>query len=64
MVGAYERAGARALSILTEESRFGGTLTDLSAARAASSLPILRKDFIVDPYQVHEALAAAPTRCC
>ncbi len=58
MVGAYERAGARALSILTEESRFGGALGDLARARAASRLPILRKDFIVDPYQVHEALAA------
>jgi indole-3-glycerol phosphate synthase len=58
VVGAYERAGARALSILTEESRFGGSLGDLARARAASRLPILRKDFIVDPYQVHEALAA------
>jgi indole-3-glycerol phosphate synthase len=57
VVSAYERAGARALSVLTEESRFGGTLADLAAARAASSLPILRKDFIVGEYQVHEALA-------
>jgi indole-3-glycerol phosphate synthase len=57
VVEAYERAGARALSVLTEQSRFGGTLADLEAARRASSLPILRKDFIVDPYQVHEALA-------
>jgi indole-3-glycerol phosphate synthase len=57
VVGAYERAGARALSILTEESRFGGSLRDLAQARAASRLPILRKDFIVDPYQLHEALA-------
>jgi indole-3-glycerol phosphate synthase len=58
VVSAYERAGASALSVLTEESRFGGTLADLATARAASSLPILRKDFIVEEYQVHESLAA------
>jgi indole-3-glycerol phosphate synthase len=57
VVGAYERAGAAALSVLTESSRFGGNLADLRAARNASALPILRKDFIVDPYQVHESLA-------
>jgi indole-3-glycerol phosphate synthase len=58
VVSAYERAGARALSVLTEESRFGGRLEDLAAARRASRLPILRKDFIVEEYQVHESLAA------
>jgi indole-3-glycerol phosphate synthase len=58
VVSAYERGGARALSVLTEESRFGGSLEDLAAAREASSLPILRKDFVVSEYQVHEALAA------
>ena len=58
VVGAYDRGGASALSILTEEQSFGGTLADLGAARAVSALPILRKDFIVDPYQLPEALAA------
>ena len=57
VVSAYERAGASALSVLTEESRFGGTLADLATARAASGLPILRKDFIVEEYQLYEALA-------
>lgn len=58
VVRAYERGGAGALSILTEESRFGGSLEDLRSARAASGLPILRKDFVIDPFQLHESLAA------
>jgi indole-3-glycerol phosphate synthase len=58
IVGAYERGGAAALSILTEEHWFHGSLDDIRAARAATQLPILRKDFIVDPYQVYEAASA------
>jgi indole-3-glycerol phosphate synthase len=58
VVTAYERGGASALSILTEGPSFGGSLDDLRAARRATRLPLLRKDFVVDPYQVDEAFAA------
>ena len=54
----YEAGGASAISVLTEGRRFGGSLADLRAVRAVTSLPVLRKDFIADPYQVFEARAA------
>jgi indole-3-glycerol phosphate synthase len=57
VVRAYERGGATALSILTEPTRFGGSLADIGEARRATALPILRKDFIVERYQLYEALA-------
>jgi indole-3-glycerol phosphate synthase len=58
VVQAYERGGAGALSVLTEPTRFAGSLDDLRAARCTSRLPILRKDFVVDPYQIYESVAA------
>lgn len=58
LVQAYERAGARAISVLTEEDFFKGSLEDLAAAAVGTKLPLLRKDFIVDEYQIVEARVA------
>jgi indole-3-glycerol phosphate synthase len=58
LAAAYERGGAAAISVLTEQRRFGGSLADLRTVRAAVATPLLRKDFMVTPYQLHEARAA------
>ena len=56
-VKAYEKGGAAAISILTEPTRFSGSNDDLTAARSATSLPLLKKDFHIDPLQIVEAKA-------
>jgi indole-3-glycerol phosphate synthase len=58
LAGEYAAGGAAAISVLTEQRRFGGSLDDLRAVRAAVDVPVLRKDFIVTAYQLWEARAA------
>ncbi len=57
VVSAYEKAGASAVSVLTDQMFFGGNLSDLQTARKALKIPLLRKDFIIDQYQIIEAKA-------
>ncbi len=57
LAGEYEAGGAAAVSVLTERRRFGGSLEDLDAVRGRVEVPVLRKDFVVTPYQVWEARA-------
>jgi indole-3-glycerol phosphate synthase len=54
----YERGGACAISVLTDEEYFGGSIFDLTTVRASTDLPIVRKDFIIDPVQIYEAAVA------
>jgi indole-3-glycerol phosphate synthase len=58
LAASYEAGGAAVISVLTERRRFGGSLDDLRAVRARVAIPVLRKDFIVTPYQLWEARAA------
>jgi indole-3-glycerol phosphate synthase len=57
LAGDYEAGGARVISVLTEQRRFGGSLDDLAAVRRAVQIPVLRKDFVVSSYQLWEARA-------
>ena len=58
VAGRYDRGGACAISVLTDEEFFGGSILDVSAVRASTGLPVLRKDFIIDPIQLYETAIA------
>ncbi len=60
----YEKGGAAVISVLTEQRRFNGSLADLDAVRARVDIPVLRKDFVVTPYQVWEPARTARTCAC
>ena len=70
MVQSYESGGAVAISVLTEEDYFDGSLADLRAVKSAVKLPVLRKDFVYEPFQVYErgprapALSSSLSPCC
>ena len=64
LVRQYQAAGAVAVAVCTEEDHFRGSLEDLSDAVAATTLPVLRDDFVVDEYQLHEARVAGASGCC
>lgn len=57
LAGAYQRGGAAAISVLTEPDHFGGSIDDLRLVRAATALPVLRKDFVLHPVQIAQARA-------
>ncbi len=58
IIQSYQRGGAAGISVLTEEDYFNGSLADLGAVKAFTDVPVLRKDFVFDPYQLYESAAA------